>query len=216
MIAGILTAVAATVIFSLYIQAAVMAEGIHTTLEMNREARAISQMLLYGVRNTATGDNTTQPWVRGLSFIDGPTLELQSGGGTIVEWRNAVSYAPASEGNNKNQLSVITQRLQLAHNGDGDTDTDFNDSNDMNRRSRHKQFKVTCTGVDTPHPDCTGSNTLTVGGMVTYATVDQSERTLGGQTMEVEFQLVDPAYAGRSGYTEDQYKDTFRLFISTL
>lgn len=220
MVAMTLTGVLSLVIYSLWINAMSMADAMNSTLNLNREARSVTYFLTRGVMDLgadAALGTADDMWVPGMRHVRGPDVTYADpnfAANGYVEMDSASSatnyYEVQDTAATANRVQVDSQRLRIFRPPDGGA------SDTYDALSFQRNATVTCTAAGTPHPDCAGAGDQAMGGMVPRIRVDPNSRAMGRQGVEVEFDLNDPLYAGRTGFMQEDYADTYRLYISNL
>ncbi|MGN7611108.1 PulJ/GspJ family protein [Magnetococcales bacterium HHB-1] len=211
MIAGSLTLVLMMVIMTFYFNMLVTLESLMTSIRFNHEIRLNHQILTdggYDAANTSwitsarftPESNGIDHTSTGSTLTEGGTTTLTVSTGNLVTLTNA--------GSDSNTWQVWNNRLALTKNS---TDP----SADPSVQSGKVETSINCTASETPHRECTGTETLSVYGYIDNIVVNTTNRRVGNHMAEVRVNLIDPQTAGKTNLIADDYSDTFRMIISS-
>lgn len=199
MIASGLVLVTVLAVTAIWAYAAQVLDGMLATVRLNQEVRLIAGLLREGGDHVR--EATTTP-ILPLTFQEPAGVLHASGNATTLTTGNA---ATMTLGRSPTRVRVWNNRLALVHNGS-------DPATDPTLLSSAFSLPVQCRGAGVPHPDCTGTESRRVGGLVSVVTFD-STRSVARRTMEVSVSLVDPTLANRPEALPEEYQDSFRLVV---
>ncbi|NGZ29137.1 MAG: hypothetical protein G8345_19910 [Magnetococcales bacterium] len=167
------------------------------SVRLNQEMRLVADMLRDGSESRIV---PTVPLIVPVTFQEPAGVQHATGYSTTLTTAAAntmtLSRGPTS-------VKILNNRLAMINNGSDPATQPSLVSTAANNR-------IQCKAAGDPHPNCTGSEVLTVQGFVTSVTFD-STRSVARRTLEATVTLVDPALVSLRGTLPDDAMETFRI-----